>query len=62
MGFSQIDLVSEEKINTARGIKTNPDVVVHFAGLKAVSESEEKPFLYWNNNFLSSIKSLRVHV
>ena len=45
--FEEIDLAKEPaKINSL--IKTsNPDIVIHFAGLKAVGESEEKPILYW---------------
>lgn len=31
------------------------DAVVHFAGLKAVGESVEKPILYYDNNVLGSI-------
>jgi UDP-glucose 4-epimerase len=30
--------------------KTSPQAVVHFAGLKAVGESVEKPLLYYDNN------------
>ena len=49
-GFSKIDLANE-----ASELKTvldefNPDFIVHFAGLKSVGESEEKPDLYMNNN------------
>ena len=52
--FSNLDLVSEETKLDELIQRAKPEVVLHFAGLKAVSESEEKPFLYWNNNFLSS--------
>ena len=31
------------------------DAVVHFAGLKAVGESVEKPLLYYDNNIAGSI-------
>ncbi|MBS9784277.1 GDP-mannose 4,6-dehydratase, partial [Candidatus Gracilibacteria bacterium] len=31
------------------------DTVVHFAGLKAVGESCEKPFLYYENNIVGSL-------
>ena len=56
--FSNLDLVSEETKLDELIQRAKPEVVLHFAGLKAVSESEEKPFLYWNNNFLSSINLL----
>lgn len=32
-----------------------PDAVIHFAGLKAVGESVEKPLEYYRNNILSTI-------
>ena len=32
----------------------SPDVIAHFAGLKAVGESEDKPELYWKNNVEST--------
>ena len=31
------------------------DAVIHFAGLKAVGESVEKPLLYWDNNVSGSV-------
>ena len=56
--FSQIDLAHEpEKINVLIEA-SNPDVVIHFAGLKAVGESEDQPIMYWENNLLSSINLL----
>jgi UDP-glucose 4-epimerase len=37
----------------------NPiEAVIHFAGLKAVGESEEKPLLYYQNNVLGTINLL----
>lgn len=33
--------------------------VIHFAGLKAVGESIEKPFEYYNNNLLSTLNLLK---
>ena len=32
--------------------------VVHFAGLKAVGESVEKPLLYWDNNVVGTVRLL----
>ena len=32
------------------------DAVIHFAGLKAVGESVQKPLLYYDNNIIGSIK------
>ncbi len=37
-----------------------PDAVIHFAGLKAVGESVAKPWLYYDNNLVSTIVLLEV--
>lgn len=34
------------------------DAVIHFAGLKAVGESVQKPLLYYNNNLIGTINLL----
>tara|TARA_Y100001978_G_C23700791_1_gene440755 strand:+ start:2417 stop:3472 length:1056 start_codon:yes stop_codon:yes gene_type:complete len=34
--------------------------VIHFAGLKSVKESIDKPILYWENNVLGTIKLIKV--
>ena len=34
--------------------------MIHFAGLKAVGESVEKPLLYYNNNIVGTITLLEV--
>ncbi|PIN24053.1 UDP-glucose 4-epimerase/UDP-sulfoquinovose synthase [Handroanthus impetiginosus] len=36
------------------------DAVIHFAGLKAVGESVEKPLMYYNNNLIGTITLLEV--
>lgn len=36
------------------------DVVIHFAGYKAVGESVEKPLMYYNNNLMSTIVLCKV--
>lgn len=36
------------------------DSVIHFAGLKAVGESVEKPLLYYQNNLVSTLNLLQV--
>lgn len=40
--------------------ETNFDAVIHFAGLKAVGESVEKPLEYYENNIGGTINLLRV--
>ena len=57
--FNEIDLSiqSNELSECLREFK--PDVVVHFAGLKAVGESQSDPIKYWDNNVVSSINLLK---
>ena len=57
--FNEIDLSiqSNELSEYLREFK--PDVVVHFAGLKAVGESQSNPIKYWDNNVVSSINLLK---
>ena len=38
--------------------ENKPDVIIHFAGLKSVSESEQNQNLYWQNNMLSTLNIL----
>lgn len=40
--------------------KERPDAVIHFAGLKAVGESCEKPLMYYSNNIAGTINLLQV--
>lgn len=37
-----------------------PDAVIHFAGLKAVGESVAKPWLYYDNNLVSTLVLIEV--
>lgn len=56
--FSELDL-SISKIDLKKIILSfKPDVVLHFAGLKAVGESEQKPDLYWKNNVNATLNIL----
>jgi UDP-glucose 4-epimerase len=36
------------------------EAVIHFAGLKAVGESVQKPLLYYDNNLIGTITLLEV--
>jgi UDP-glucose 4-epimerase len=45
------DAAAMERIFAAGGVES----VIHFAGLKAVGESVEKPLLYWDNNVTGTI-------
>lgn len=55
--FYQIDLTDDTKINQLLET-TKYDAVIHFAGLKAVSESIEKPLKYYHVNILSTLNLL----
>ena len=57
--FYLADLREEEKVR-AIFKKHQIDAVIHFAGLKAVGESVEKPELYYDNNIGSSKVLLKV--
>ena len=52
--FYQIDVTDEVKLET---IFSNHEIdgVIHFAGLKAVGESVEKPLAYYYNNLVSTM-------
>ena len=51
--FYQIDLL--DKSNIEHLLKTNHyDTVIHFAGLKAVTESIKKPLDYYYNNIVGT--------
>jgi len=53
--FFEVDLRNKEKLREVFE-KYDFDWVVHFAGLKAVGESCEKPLDYFDNNIVGSIK------
>lgn len=52
--FYQVDVTEEEKIDEVFS-KHQIDGVIHFAGLKAVGESVEKPLVYYHNNLVSTM-------
>ena len=57
--FYKADILDEnalDKIFTENKI----DAVIHFAGLKAVGESVEKPLEYYNNNIVGTLRLLDV--
>ncbi len=51
------DIRSAAALDDAMGAFA-PDAVIHFAGLKAVGESVEKPLLYYDNNVAGSAQLL----
>lgn len=57
--FYQYDLCNYDDLEKV--FKENKiDVVIHFAGLKAVGESCEKPLLYYQNNLISTMNLLDI--
>lgn len=61
--FHEVDLLDAEKVNHVFQ-DGNFSAVIHFAGLKAVGESVEKPLEYYENNItgtLNLLKAMRAH-
>ncbi len=56
--FYKIDLLDEVAMDKLFS-ENNYDLVIHFAGLKAVGESVEKPLLYYENNVGGTINLLK---
>lgn len=52
--FHEVDLTDAER-TTEVFREIRPEAVIHFAGLKAVGESVEKPALYYRNNIQSAL-------
>lgn len=52
------DAAALEQIFAAHRIES----VIHFAGLKAVGESVDKPLLYWDNNVVGTVRLLEAMV
>lgn len=57
--FYQEDLLNIDKIDSIFAIH-KPHAVIHFAGLKAVGESIQKPLFYYQNNLNSTLNLLEV--
>jgi len=57
--FHQVDLVNKDALGDIFS-QYNFGAVIHFAGLKAVSESIENPLLYYSNNLKSTLNLCEV--
>lgn len=57
--FSSLDLLDREGLDKLF-TQNNFDSVIHFAGLKAVGESVQKPLLYYKNNIEGTLNLLSV--
>ena len=61
--FHEIDLLDADSVDHLFG-QSDFDLVIHFAGLKAVAESIEQPLKYYDNNItgtLNLLKSMQSH-
>lgn len=57
--FYELDLLNEEKLEKVFE-ENEIESVIHFAGLKAVGESVEKPIEYYHNNITGTLILLKV--
>ena len=58
--FYKVDCTDFEQMDKLFKEQKDIDAVIHFAGLKSVSDSLENPFEYWEVNVLGTIKLLQV--
>jgi len=58
--FYQIDMADAVELEKVFRAHSDIKAVIHFAALKAVGESSEKPILYYRNNLLSLISLIEV--
>ncbi|KAH7682148.1 UDP-glucose 4-epimerase protein [Dioscorea alata] len=59
LAFHKVDIRDKEALEKVFS-STKFDAVIHFAGLKAVGESVQKPMLYYDNNIAGTIVLLEV--
>jgi UDP-glucose 4-epimerase len=55
LGFFQVDLQDADALDMVFRQNADATAVIHFAGLKAVGESVEKPLLYYQNNLIGTM-------
>ena len=55
--FYKVDLCDKASLRQVFE-EERPEAVIHFAGLKAVGESVEKPLMYYQNNLISTMNLL----
>ena len=58
--FCHTDLRNKQELDEVFSEAKKIDAVIHFAGLKAVAESGEKPLLYYSNNVGGTLNLLQV--
>ena len=57
--FVQAELCHEDEVEALFAGHPDIDAVIHFAGLKAVGESVQKPLEYYSNNLISTLYPLQ---
>jgi UDP-glucose 4-epimerase len=60
LAFFEADLLNFDALSRIFELCDDTAAVIHFAGLKAVGESVEKPLLYYHNNITGTINLCRV--
>jgi UDP-glucose 4-epimerase len=58
VALAECDLLDRDAVSAVFASHTDIDTVIHFAGLKAVGESVEKPWDYYNNNLTGTLHLL----
>ena len=56
--FIKCDILDKEALDNVFETNPNIDSVIHFAALKSVGESNEKPLLYYHNNITGTLNLL----
>ncbi|MDD7986399.1 UDP-glucose 4-epimerase GalE [Lentisphaera marina] len=59
VSFYQADLLNQDELNNVFEQEKDIDAVIHFAALKSVGESVEKPLDYYKNNISGSLNLYR---
>ena len=57
--FVELDLCNAEELEALLSFVPKVDSCIHFAGLKAVGESTQKPLLYYDNNVAGTVNLLQ---
>ena len=60
IAFHEVDLLNLDALRTVFKQTPDAEAVIHFAGLKAVGESVQKPLLYYRNNLDATLNLCQV--
>ena len=60
IAFHEVDLLDLDALRTVFKQTPDAEAVIHFAGLKAVGESVQKPLLYYRNNLDATLNLCQV--